>query len=134
MPENPGRIHLTILTPEKTLLDKEVDSVVITAYDGEMGFLPRHAPLITSLGIGMLRVRSGSELLRFAVHEGFARIEKNRLLVLANVAEFPEEIDVNRAQDALARAREARRKGGGHVYLKALQRAKTRLLILPSGD
>jgi len=129
--ENPGNIHLTILTPEKTLFDRVVESAVITAYDGEMGFLPRHAPLITILGIGELRARSGGERFRFAVHGGFARIEKDLLLVLADVAEASPDIDVPRAQEALARAREARRKGGGHEYLKALQRARTRLKILP---
>jgi F-type H+-transporting ATPase subunit epsilon len=131
MSENPGKIHLTIMTPDKTLLDQEVDSVVITAHDGEMGFLPRHAPLITSLGIGELRVKSGSESHCFAIHEGFARMEDNHLLILADVAELPDDIDTQRAQDALERARQARLKGGGHVYLRALQRAKTRLKVLP---
>jgi F-type H+-transporting ATPase subunit epsilon len=131
MSERSGSIHLTILTPEKTLLDRDVDSVVVTAPDGEMGFLPRHAPLITSLGIGELRARTGSETLLFAVHGGFARMEENRLLVLADIAEAPQEIDVQRAQEALARAREGRRKGGGHEYLQALQRARARLKVLP---
>ena len=131
MPEIDGKIHLTILTPEKTLLDREVYSVVVTAQDGEMGFLPRHAPLITNLGIGELRARAEGETLHFAVHGGFARIGDNRLLVLADAAEAPDEIDIPRAQEALARAREKRRKGGGYDYLRALQRAKTRLKILP---
>jgi F-type H+-transporting ATPase subunit epsilon len=131
MVELVGKIHLTILTPEKTLFDREVDAVVITAYDGEMGFLPRHAPLITTLGIGELRARAGGEQFHFATHRGFARMEENRLLILADVAESPEEIDADRAQRALARAREKMRAGGGeHVY-RALWRAKTRLKILP---
>jgi len=131
MVDSSTRIHLTILTPEKTLFDREVDSVVITAHDGEMGFLPRHAPLITNLGIGELRATEGSETHRFAIHGGFARMENNDLLVLADVAEAPGEIDDGRAQDALARAREASMKGGGHEYLRAIQRARTRLKILP---
>jgi F-type H+-transporting ATPase subunit epsilon len=131
MSEKIGKIHLTILTPEKTLFDREVDSVVITAHDGEMGFLPQHAPLITYLGIGELRARTGSETLHFATHNGFARMEENRLLVLADAAEAPEEIDVQRAEDALSRARAERLRGGGYEYLRALQRAKTRLKILP---
>jgi F-type H+-transporting ATPase subunit epsilon len=131
MSEVSRSIHLTILTPEKTLFDREVDSIIITAHDGEMGFLPRHAPLITNLGIGELRARTDGEILHFAVHGGFARMENNRLLVLADDAESQEEIDIQRAQEALARAREGRRKGGGHVYLRAIQRAKARLKILP---
>lgn len=132
MPDNTGKIHLKILTPEKTLFDSDVDSVVVTAYDGEMGFLPRHAPLITSLGIGELRATTGSEKLHFATHNGFARMEDNNLLVLADVAESPAEIDVARAQEALARSREEGRKRGGYEYLQAVQRAKTRLKILPA--
>lgn len=128
-----GQIHLTILTPEKTLLDRDVDAVVIPAYDGEMGFLPRHAPLITTLGIGELRARAGGEILRFATHGGFIRMEENRLLVLADVAESSAEIDVERAQEALARAREAGRRGGGKEARSAVRRARTRLRILPSG-
>jgi F-type H+-transporting ATPase subunit epsilon len=133
MAELVGRIHLTILTPEKTLFDREVDAVVITAYDGEMGFLPRHAPLITTLGIGELQARAGGEQYRFATHGGFVRMEENRLLVLADVAESPEEIDAERAQESLARAREERRRGGGEEVSRALQRARTRLKILPRG-
>ena len=131
MSEKTGKIHLTILTPEKTLFDREVDSIVVTAHDGEMGFLPQHAPLITYLGIGELRATTGSETLHFATHNGFARMEDNNLLVLADAAENPEEIDVARAQDALARAREEGRKVGGYEHLRAVQRAKTRLKILP---
>ncbi len=132
MAETKISIHLTILTPEKTLFDREVDSVIITAHDGEMGFLPRHAPLITNLGIGELRAMAGKEIHRFAIHGGFARMENNNLLVLADVAEAPGEIDAQRAQDALSRAREASmKKGGRHEYLRAIQRARTRLKILP---
>jgi F-type H+-transporting ATPase subunit epsilon len=132
MAETSKGIHLTILTPEKTLFDQQVDSVVITAYDGEMGFLPRHAPLITHLGIGELRAVAAGETLRFAIHSGFARMEDDQLLVLADVAESPGEIDAQRAQDALTRAREASmKKGSRHEYLRAIQRARTRLKILP---
>jgi F-type H+-transporting ATPase subunit epsilon len=132
MPEMSATIRLTILTPDRTVFDREADSVVLTAHDGEMGFLPRHAPLITNLGIGELRAHAGGDTLRFAVHEGFARMEDNLLLVLADAAESPEDIDVQRAQEALARAREGRREGGGLEYMKAMQRARARLKILPS--
>ncbi len=131
MSENTGKIHLTILTPEKSLFDQEVDSVVVTAHDGEMGFLPQHAPLITYLGIGELKAKTGGTTLHFATHNGFARMEENELLVLADVAETPDEINAQRARDALERARNESLKGGGYEYLRALRRAKTRLKILP---
>jgi F-type H+-transporting ATPase subunit epsilon len=104
----PESIELIIVTPERQLLCETVVEVTLPGLDGCLGVLPGHAPLITELGIGELtyRAKSGSETGHLAIISGFAEVLGDRVTVLAETAERPEEIDVGRATEAKKRAEE----------------------------
>jgi len=102
----PHAIELVIVTPEKQLLRGKVADVQMPGENGYLGILPGHAPLMTELGIGELSYHdmSGKESAHVAIVRGFAEVLPDRVTVLAETAERAEEIDVQRAKDALARA------------------------------
>src|SRR6266568_5316184 len=102
----PEAIELVIVTPEKQLLRGKAVDVQMPGENGYLGVLPGHAPLITELGIGELRYHDlgGKESAHLAVVRGFAEVLADRVTVLAETAERAEEIDLQRAKDALARA------------------------------
>jgi F-type H+-transporting ATPase subunit epsilon len=103
----PDSIELIIVTPERQLLRENVVEVTLPGADGQLGVLPGHAPLITELGIGELTYRGqgGSEG-TLAVISGFSEVLGDRVTVLAETAERPEEIDLRRAEEAKKRAEE----------------------------
>ncbi|HXM93352.1 MAG TPA: F0F1 ATP synthase subunit epsilon [Candidatus Dormibacteraeota bacterium] len=102
----PEAIELIVVTPERQLLQEKVVDVQLPGANGYLGILPGHAPLITQLGIGELsyRTSAGSQPVILAVLSGFAEVLPDRVTVLAETAERPEEIDVERAKEALSRA------------------------------
>ena len=102
----PDSIELIVVTPERQVVREKVVEVVVPGLDGELGILPGHAPLITELGIGELRYRTSASanLVPLAIISGFAEVLRDRVTVLAETAERPEEIDLSRAEAALARA------------------------------
>jgi F-type H+-transporting ATPase subunit epsilon len=102
----PESIELVIVTPERQLLRQAVVEVTLPGGDGCLGILPGHAPLITELGIGELtyRPKGASEVGHLAIISGFAEVLGDRVTVLAETAERPEEIDVARAEEAKKRA------------------------------
>ena len=102
----PESIELVIVTPERQLLRESVVEVTLPGAAGALGILPGHAPLITELGIGELtyRAKGASEAGDLAVISGFAEVLGDRVTVLAETAERPEEIDVARAEEARKRA------------------------------
>jgi len=104
----PNSIQLVIVTPERQLLREAVVDIQIPGAEGYLGILPGHAPLITELGIGELSYRpsSGDETGHLAVIRGFVEVLPDRVTVLAETAEFAYEIDLQRAQAALDRARQ----------------------------
>src|SRR5260370_28305135 len=105
----PEAIQLVIVTPEKQLLRDKVVDVQMPGENGYLGILPGHAPLMTELGIGELSYHDGGgkEPRHIAIVRGFAEVLPDRVTVLAETAERTEEIDLQRAQDALARAEQA---------------------------
>jgi len=128
-------IQLVIVTPERQILKETVSEVTMPGADGYLGVLPGHAPLITELGIGELTYRtvSGHSGLLAVIH-GFAEVQPDRVSVLAETAEFAEEIDLSRAQQALQRAQERIAKGGENLdwdrATLALQRALIRIQVV----
>src|SRR5258708_39907431 len=102
----PDAIDLVIVTPEKQLLREKAADVQMPGENGYLGILPGHAPLMTELGIGELSYHdaSGKESTHIAIIRGFAEVLPDRVAILAETAERAEEIDVQRAKDALARA------------------------------
>ena len=93
-----GKLSVRIITPERIAFEGEADSVVATAYDGKLGILPGHAPLMAVLGIGELRVRSAEKYEWFAVGEGFLHVLDDVVTVLTPFAESAREIDVDEAR------------------------------------
>jgi len=94
-----GKLHLKVLTPTRLVVDAEVDAVTLPGALGALGILPGHARLMAALRIGELTYRLAGREQHLAVHSGFAEVAANEVVVLADIAELPEEIDV-----ALARA------------------------------
>ena len=102
----PEAIRLDVVTPERKIVSESVDEVILPGSQGSFGVLPGHAPLLTDLDIGPLVYRRGTERRQVAVAGGFVEVLPNRVTVLAEVAEPAEEIDVERADRARARAEE----------------------------
>lgn len=98
------KIQLEVVTPEKVALREAVDEVTVPGLEGELGILPDHTPLISSLRTGVLSYRQGSDRRQLHVSGGFVEIQADRVSVLSDVAEKPEEIDLERAQRARERA------------------------------
>ena len=101
----PQNLELEIVTPEKHMLDETVDYVEVPGQEGYMGILPGHAPLLSELGMGTLAYRKGDDVQYFAVLGGFAEVLPGRVIVLADACERAGEIDVQRAQASLERAK-----------------------------
>jgi F-type H+-transporting ATPase subunit epsilon len=87
------KIQCVVVTPEKTLLDERVDFVALPLYDGEIGILPRRAPLIGRLGFGELRTRTGDAVRRYFVDGGFAQVRHDVVTVLTQRAIPDDELD-----------------------------------------
>jgi F-type H+-transporting ATPase subunit epsilon len=99
-------IRLEIVTVERQVYAEDVDIVVAPGIDGELGILPRHAPLLTVLRPGEIMVRQDGEESIIAVSSGFLEVLGDRVIVLADTAERADEIDIKRAEEALKRAEE----------------------------
>ncbi len=93
-------IRLDIVTPERLAFSDDVDEVVCPGVEGQLGILPHHAPLLTTLGLGELRIRTGSEVDAFAIAGGFLQVRPDRVVVMAETAELGSEIDLERARHA----------------------------------
>jgi F-type H+-transporting ATPase subunit epsilon len=97
-------LHLEIVTSERTIYNGEVDMVTVPGGDGVMGVLPKHAPVLSTLKPGELRVRVGNDVQEFAIGGGFVDIHDDRVIILADSAERADEIDEARAEAAMSRA------------------------------
>ena len=91
---------LEIVTPERLAYSDEVDAVVLPGSEGELGVLPHHAPLITMLGVGELRIRKGGTEESFAIVGGFLQVRPDKVVVMAETADMASEIDLEKAQEA----------------------------------
>jgi len=126
------RLTLEIATPMRLVVAETVDEIVIPGSQGYFGVLPGHAPFLTTLGIGELTYRIGRDEYYLAVSGGFAEVRDDKVIVLADCAERPDEIDRARAERARERA-ERRLSGRSDEEVDysrataALARALTRL-------
>jgi F-type H+-transporting ATPase subunit epsilon len=131
-------LQLDVITPERRLLSEQADSVTVPGLGGELGILPGHTPLISALQTGVLAYTQGATTRRLLVSGGFVEVNNDRVSVLADFAEFPEEVDAARAR---TEREEAERLLGGFsgtpeelADVRArLDRASTRLQ-LATGD
>ena len=123
--------QLEIVTPEKKVVDTAAKEVQIPGKNGYLGVLPGHAPLITEVAVGEITFREPSAEQRLAVAWGFAEVLPNKVTILAESAERPAEINVERARKAKERAEQRLNSGDTSVdverALDALHRAQVRL-------
>ncbi len=129
--------QLEIVTPEKKVVDTAAAEVQIPGKNGYLGILPGHAPLITELAVGEITFRGASGEQHLAVAWGFAEVLPNKVTVLAETAERPSEIDVERSRKAKERAEQLLTSGDASVdverALDALARAEARLQVAAEG-
>ena len=127
------KIQLEVITPEKVALRETVDEVVVPGVGGEFGILPDHTPLISQVQTGVLTYRLGTEKLQMHVSGGFVEVLPDRVSVLADVAERPEEINVERAQRARERAEKRLAANSDDIDINRAQlkllRAQTRIQL-----
>jgi F-type H+-transporting ATPase subunit epsilon len=103
-PALPTSLTLEIVTPDRALVTEQVDEVQVPGSDGYFGVLPGHAPLLASLSVGELWYRIGQEKHYLAIAFGFVEVLPDRVTVLARIAEREHDIDIARAEAAMARA------------------------------
>jgi F-type H+-transporting ATPase subunit epsilon len=127
----PETFQLEIVTPEKKVVETAAEEVQIPGKNGYLGVLPGHAPLITELSVGEITFRENSTVQRLAVAWGFAEVLPDKVTILAETAERPAEIDVERARKSKERAEQRLSSGDPSVdvdrALDALHRAEARL-------
>jgi len=124
-------LQVELVSPERILYSGEASMVVCRTAGGEIAFMTGHAPFLGALGIGVVRVhQDGGDVLRAAVHEGFVEVKDNRVIILSDVAELPDQIDADRARRAREDAERRLREAGEDDRAAAeaqLRRAEVRL-------
>ena len=126
-------IRCEIVSQDRTVYEGDVDSILLPGAGGEMGILPKHAPVLTTLKYGVVKVRKEGKEELFTVAGGVAEVQPNIVTILADAAENVEEIDISRAEEARKRAEEVLAKGipaDTDAYLAmeaALRRSNLRL-------
>jgi F-type H+-transporting ATPase subunit epsilon len=123
--------YLEITTPEKTFISGNVEQIIVHTPGGEIGVLKGHMPLVVPVSIGAIRIKQDGKWKYAVLSEGFMDISQQQTFVLVDTAEWPDEIDINRAKAAEERARERLQlKLSRLEYIQsqaALQRALSRL-------
>ena len=100
MADLPSKIHLVVVTRERKIVEADADEVILPAYDGEIGVLPGHTPLLTVLKVGIMRYREGGKTSSLVLSWGFAEVLPDRVIVMAETARLPAEIDAAAAEES----------------------------------
>ncbi len=125
-----SKINLTVLTPDKTLLaEAAVDSLVLPAYEGELGVLPGHAPLVAQLKEGIVKYRIDGKEDYIAVFWGFAYINSNKAVILTEIGELIKEINEERARQEYQRAKDAINMKGADLDLDSAQASLKKAVV-----
>jgi len=133
-----GKIKLTVVTPERLVVEETVDEVVVPGLGGQLGILPGHTFLLSLLQPGVLTYQIGTNRWMLAVRGGYVEVLPDKVTVLAEAAERPEEIDVERARRSRERAlKEMQFSTSESDLLRAharMQRALARLQVAGKGQ
>lgn len=129
MQEEQTVLDLIITTPRGVKFEEKADFVSFRALDGERGVLPGHAPLITALGDGILKVHLNGTEQQLAVFGGIAEIDERKIQIYSTIAQKPEEIDVKRAAEDRERALAALKEQKEDVAMQRLRGAAYRALV-----
>lgn len=106
MAEDSRNFNLKIITPDRVFFEDEVSMVEFNTVEGEVGIYREHIPMTMIIAPGILTITKDQEVSEAALHAGFAEVLPNQVTVLAEIIEWPEEIDVERAEEAKSRAEE----------------------------
>jgi len=99
-------LTVRVIAPDKTVWDSEAEEVILPSTTGQLGILPKHAPLLTALDTGVMQVRSGKEWVPIAVMGGFAEVDQDEVTILVNSAERGSDINKDDARAAFTQASE----------------------------
>lgn len=132
------KLHLELVTPYRRILSEQVDEVVAPGTVGEFGLLPGHTPMLTTLNIGELSYKQDGKSFHVAVNWGYVEVEEDTVTVLVETAEAADQIDLERAKAALARAEEALKTLDSEdkqfkIMETALERAVIRIQVAGKG-
>jgi F-type H+-transporting ATPase subunit epsilon len=127
-----NRLRLDIVTPYGSVFADEVDDFTAVGSEGEFGVLPGHAPFVTTLKAGMITYKKGNDVGYIFASGGYAGIQQDRAVILADSAERSEDIDVERARAAMKRAEERLKQAEKIDFARAeaaLERATIRVQV-----
>nr|ANX10264.1 ATP synthase CF1 epsilon subunit [Phelipanche lavandulacea] len=110
-------LNLCVLTPNKIVWDSEVKEIILSTNNGKIGVLPNHAPIVTAIDIGILKIRLRNQRLTMVLMGGFARIYNNEITILVNDGERVNDINLQEAQKTLEIAKANARKAKGRRQL-----------------
>lgn len=113
------KLNLQIITPSRVLCDEMVDMVIMRASTGDIGVLPNHEPVVATLNYGILRFKQDGKERKATIMSGFTEIEADKVVILTDAAEWPEEIDLARAEQAKNRALKRLKSKSKHNTLRA---------------
>lgn len=126
-----------LVTPERKVLSEEVDMIMARASDGDIGILANHAPMLTPITISQLLIKNEGKDRYIAIGGGILEVSKEKTVLLADTAELPHEIDIERAEEAKKRAAERLDKKPDDINVKraeiALRKALTRIEVAGKG-
>ncbi|CAN5660127.1 F0F1 ATP synthase subunit epsilon [soil metagenome] len=123
-------LRLEIVTPEREAYSDDVDAVFCPGIEGELGVLPHHAPLLSTLGLGELRIRKGGQEDYFAIAGGFVQVRPDKVVVMAELADLSSEIDLEAAEAARREAQRAIEQGSDEPADLARARAAMERALL----
>jgi F-type H+-transporting ATPase subunit epsilon len=117
----PTEIELQVVTPQRHVLQENVQYIEMPGKDGYLGVLPGHAPLLTELGIGILTYQKDGQTRYLTIAHGYAEVLPDRVIVLAEISDRAEEVDVARTQESIAaaKARLAKASPGDEEWMRA---------------
>lgn len=123
--------NLRVMAPNRTVWNSEAQEVILSTNSGQIGILPNHAPLLTALDIGVMKIRIDSQWTAMALMGGFAMIDNNQMTILVNEAEKASDINSEEAQELFQAAQTSLTEASGRKQVieanLALKRAKARL-------
>lgn len=124
-----NRFRLQIITPDKLFYDGDVEMVELTTTEGQIGIYAKHIPLTAIVKPGVLRIHETGSLKQAALLAGFIQVLPEQVTIMAEVAEWPDEIDANRAAEAKIRAERRLQKSMGEVDIARAEAALERALV-----
>ncbi|MCB5249726.1 MAG: F0F1 ATP synthase subunit epsilon [Candidatus Cloacimonadales bacterium] len=98
------KIHIELIMPEGKKIDEMVDSINVPGVDGDFEILPDHTPFITKIRPGTLCLNTNNKTTKYAIHDGFITVDKDKVIIISEIAESEKEIDLNRAKLSKERA------------------------------